>query len=49
MPWEKSVPREKSMAHKTEDLSFDEFDDINYPRENEPEFTSIADRVISRR
>ena len=43
------MPREKSMTHKTEDLSFDEFDDINYPRENEPEFTSIADRVISRR
>ncbi len=49
MPWEKSMPREKSMTHKTEDLSFDEFDDLNYPREEEPEFTSIAERVISRR
>lgn len=32
-----------------DDMSFDEFDDVHYPRTGEPEFTAIADRMLSRR
>ena len=38
------------MTKKTfDDMSFDEFDDVHYPRTGEPEFTAIADRMLSRR
>ena len=33
----------------SDDLSFDEFDDVHFPRPEEPEFTAIADRMLSRR
>jgi len=35
--------------HSNEGLSFDEFDDINFPKDKEPEFNAIAEHLISRR
>ena len=37
------------MKKHVDNLSFDEFDDINFPRHEEPEFNRLADRLISRR
>ena len=37
------------MPKDASEISFDEFDEINFPREQEPEFDRIADLLISRR
>lgn len=36
-------------AEKIDRLSFDEFDEVNYPRRETTDFEKITDRVLSRR